>query len=91
MSHPKYLVQKPNYGFHNGNMHAKSVDTFRAHIQSKTGDTLFVGRILSKNNETHEAIILLDGAKTPVPINLGNYAGSSSAFMANTVYYRRVA
>jgi hypothetical protein len=90
MSHPKYLTQKSNFGFQDRNTHKAGERSIRAHIQTKSGDTWFVGRVLSKDKDTHEVIILPDGAKETIKINLGNYVARSSALMPNTVYYRRV-
>jgi hypothetical protein len=94
MSKKHYARSRSWTAFHHQKLHIAGVRSnlsIRVHIQSKSGVTMLSGKLIAKNDDTHLAIIHPDNAKTTVTINLSLYAGSSSALMSNTVFFRRVA
>jgi hypothetical protein len=94
MSKKHYVRSRSLTAFHHQNLHvagAISNPPIRVHIQSKSGVTMLSGKLVAKNDDTHQAIIRPDNAKTTITINLSLYAGSSAALMPNTIFFRRVA
>jgi hypothetical protein len=79
--------------FHKPELHIAgniSNPSIRVHIQLPSGKTMVSGKLLSKDEVTHKAIILSDVNKEVVHIDLSFYTARSSLLMPNTVTYRRV-